>query len=601
MSVDAALLGLAIGLGAADPPSATDPGKEDVEYWRDVRPILERHCLECHGPDEAKREAGLRLDIADEVLGDLGGGFYFVKPGEPEASFLLERIEAEDFDRMPPPEYGPRLSEAEVAVLVRWIETGAEWPAEAPPEPERETTHSPPRSQPVDPASHWSFQPLARPELPATEPAGDSTIDRLLGSPAREGASADEDPAPWRRLCFDLLGVPPEAAQASTPPLGADAHSSVRGPSLDALLAHPLHAERMAQWWIDAAAEFSAQNRPDPGALARLRDACLGSFRVDANFARVLAETLTPGAELHDALLAAFGPRDQGERAAREWWREFVVQRFLALPANVPLGDREAELRPAELPAGEHLVSWCMNHPSTARCAANRIFALLFDRGLADVHDLGPRSAPPVHPELLEWLAAELVDSGWDLDALLAVLVRSEAYRTGVVPGLEEEPGSRPTATQHSLDPWMRRDLENWLSGDHGEAGSFQRALLRDPQEWPAFGGALAETDDETRNARVAREFARRVLGETEGGTIRRMLHAFRLCTSREPTDEELLTLTRAFQVAFQRLIDDPVASEQVLGRVDEPVPEGVELGEWAAWATIARLLLALDATRVRG
>ena len=90
----------------------------------DVRPILAEHCFECHGPDEATRSAGLRLDSEEGLLGR-DGGPGAVDREDPHFSELLLRVSSEDdFDRMPPPEAGSALGEDEIAILRQWIGRG---------------------------------------------------------------------------------------------------------------------------------------------------------------------------------------------------------------------------------------------------------------------------------------------------------------------------------------------------------------------------------------------------------------------------------------------------------------------------------------------
>lgn len=100
------------------------------------------------------------------------------------------------------------------------------------------------------------------------------------------------------------------------------------------------------------------------------------------------------------------------------------------------------------------LANWLTSgeHPLTARVVANRIWQVLFGRGLArELDDLGSQGEPPTHPELLDWLACELMDSGWDLRHLIRLIVASETYARSSVPGpgqLEADPDNRWLARQ---------------------------------------------------------------------------------------------------------------------------------------------------------
>ena len=89
----------------------TDPRSEPVDFHEEVKPILVKHCFECHGADEKKREADLRLDTKEAMFAELDADLFLVKAGDVEQSYMMERIVAkDDFDRMPPEDFGPRLT-----------------------------------------------------------------------------------------------------------------------------------------------------------------------------------------------------------------------------------------------------------------------------------------------------------------------------------------------------------------------------------------------------------------------------------------------------------------------------------------------------------
>ena len=111
-----------------------------VEFNRDVRPILASKCYTCHGPDEDKREAGLRLDVRAEAVKEA------IKPGKPDDSEFWHRITTtEPDDVMPPPSSPKQLTKAERDLFRRWITQGAEY------------------------QDHWSFAPIKRPSLPPSK------------------------------------------------------------------------------------------------------------------------------------------------------------------------------------------------------------------------------------------------------------------------------------------------------------------------------------------------------------------------------------------------------------------------------------------------
>ncbi|MEN9678523.1 MAG: hypothetical protein RIS76_4419, partial [Verrucomicrobiota bacterium] len=114
-----------------------------VDFNRDIRPLLADHCYQCHGPDAAKRKAGLRLDQREGALAKLESGEVAIAPGNPDASKLLKLVATHDDDRMPPAKTGKRLGPDQIALLTRWIGEGAEW------------------------KPHWSYITPERPAVPA--------------------------------------------------------------------------------------------------------------------------------------------------------------------------------------------------------------------------------------------------------------------------------------------------------------------------------------------------------------------------------------------------------------------------------------------------
>lgn len=204
-----------------------------VDFNADIRPILSSRCLTCHGPDEAERAAGLRLDTEAGSREDLGG-YAAVVPGDPDASELMLRLTSDDETmRMPPADKGPPLSDDEISLVRRWIEQGASYDL------------------------HWAYQPPRRPALPAVGDAAwpRNAIDRfVLARLEAEGLSPEPEADRWtlaRRVALDLTGLPPtpEQARAFVDDPRPDAYERY----VDALLAHPAFGERWARVWLDLA------------------------------------------------------------------------------------------------------------------------------------------------------------------------------------------------------------------------------------------------------------------------------------------------------------------------------------------------------------
>src|SRR6266481_185750 len=100
--------------------------QKDLDFNRDIRPILSDHCYACHGPDENKRKSGLRLDRPEEALKLLKSGNRAIVPGDTEQSTLVLRLTSRDPDEvMPPPKEGKPLRAEQVELLIRWVKEGA--------------------------------------------------------------------------------------------------------------------------------------------------------------------------------------------------------------------------------------------------------------------------------------------------------------------------------------------------------------------------------------------------------------------------------------------------------------------------------------------
>ena len=212
-------------VSAAEAPPAA--GKVDYNFH--IRPILSDRCYACHGPDEKKRKAELRLDTAD---GARQAGV--IVPGKPEQSELIQRITASDSRRMPPPKSKLNLTAEEIAVIRHWIAEGAEY------------------------KPHWAFLPVPDPvDVPqVTEtlwPA--SPLDRfILARLEREGLkpSPPASKEDWiRRATFNLTGLPPTLSDVDS--FLADSSPLAFERVVDRLLASPRFGERMAMEWLDVA------------------------------------------------------------------------------------------------------------------------------------------------------------------------------------------------------------------------------------------------------------------------------------------------------------------------------------------------------------
>lgn len=218
------LLGLTAGANADD----------RIDFNRDIRPILSNNCFQCHGPDESKREAGLRLDSRKFALAATDSGIPAIVPGKPDQSLLIGRIFTDDADElMPPSDSGKSLKPAEKELIKRWIAQGAEM------------------------KQHWAFVSPTRPALPKVKQAEwtRNEIDRFTlarmeargWQPAPEASRA----ALIRRVSLDLTGLPPTLQEIDA--FLADNSPAAWEKVVDRLLASKHFGERMAVDWLDAA------------------------------------------------------------------------------------------------------------------------------------------------------------------------------------------------------------------------------------------------------------------------------------------------------------------------------------------------------------
>jgi cytochrome c553 len=298
------------------------PASDAADFFETkVRPLLDAQCLRCHGPE--KQKAGLRLDSREAALkgGDSGPA---MKPGDPEASRIVEAIRYDGDVRMPPKR---KLEPAEIAVLTDWIKAGAPWPEPREPPRPAATTDSGFTVSAEDRA-FWSFQPIADPPLPSVRNASwvRSDIDRFvlarLESEGLQPVSPADKRTLIRRASFDLVGLPPtpEEIEAFEQDRSPEAFARV----VDRLLASPRYGERWARHWLDVARYGEDQAHTFEARLFpfgyRYRDWVARAFNEDMPYDQFLIEQvagdLIEGPQRDDRLAAtgffALGPHYYG-------------------------------------------------------------------------------------------------------------------------------------------------------------------------------------------------------------------------------------------------------------------------------------------------
>jgi hypothetical protein len=261
-----------------------------VDFQRDVLPLLQRRCFQCH--DGRKHRSGLRLDVRAQALRGGDSGVPAVVPGDSKKSDLIRRVTSADEDAMPP-KGQQRLSAAEVRRLRDWIDAGAPWPdalAGAGP------GHR----------GHWAFRPPVRPPLPKVknEAWAGNAIDRfVLARLEQEGLapSPGADRATLiRRLSLDLIGLPPTVQEVDA--FLADRSSRAYEKVVERLLASPHFGERWGRHWLDAAryADSDGFEKDKSRQVWFYRDWVINALNGDLPYDRFVIEQLAgdllPGA-----------------------------------------------------------------------------------------------------------------------------------------------------------------------------------------------------------------------------------------------------------------------------------------------------------------
>jgi mono/diheme cytochrome c family protein len=265
----------------------TEPGKF---FDAEVKPILQAHCLACHG-DGKKIRGGFRLTSREELLkgGDQGPAVSLENPDE---SLLVQAVNYRDL-KMPPK---GKLPQAQIDLLTRWVKMGVPWSAGG-----KEIARKRSGPPPVDDEARnfWSFRPVSRPPLPQVKNAdwGRNAIDRFLlakldAAGVRPAPPVDRS-ALLRRAYYAVTGLPPtpEEVNAFLTNQSPDAYDKV----VDRLLESRHYGEHWARHWLDLVryAETNSFERDDPKPFAwRYRDYVIRSFNQDKPYDQFIREQL---------------------------------------------------------------------------------------------------------------------------------------------------------------------------------------------------------------------------------------------------------------------------------------------------------------------
>ena len=303
--------------GKCDCALGQDAPSQDIQFNRDIRPILSENCFRCHGPDSAHREAGLRLDVRDDAIDKRASGAAIV-PGDPATSQLVSRITSNDpHAKMPPENSGRNLTPRQIELLQTWISNGAKYEAHWSLVPPR--THEPPEVK----NRNWPRSPIDCFVLAKLEQ------QQLQPSP-------EAPPETWlRRVTFDLTGLPPTPRELSEflADRSAQAHEKV----VDRLLASERFGERMAMHWLDLAryADTNGYNNDEERTQWPWRDWVIEAFNrnlpYDQFVIEQLAGDLLPNATDQQKIATAFNRNHvlttEGGIIEEEYRVEYVADR----------------------------------------------------------------------------------------------------------------------------------------------------------------------------------------------------------------------------------------------------------------------------------
>lgn len=209
---------------------------DKLDYNLHVKPVLSDKCFACHGPDKAKQKAGLRLDVRENAVAELpdSPGKFAIDPGDPDGSEMVHRILSNDpAYLMPLPESHLTLSAKEKAILIKWIDEGAEY------------------------KPHWAFVKPVLPDVPSGryDAKAENEIDRFIFHKLESEGLAPSPEADrellLRRVSLDLTGLPPtiEEIEAFLKDQSPDAYEKL----VDRLLSSAHYGEKMAVDWLDLA------------------------------------------------------------------------------------------------------------------------------------------------------------------------------------------------------------------------------------------------------------------------------------------------------------------------------------------------------------
>ncbi len=243
---------------------------DQVEFNRDIRPILNKNCLACHGG--VKQSGGFSLLFPDEALAPNQSGHPAIVPGSPEESEMIRRITHEDPQYRMPLEAEP-LKQEEIDLIKKWIRQGAKW------------------------EDHWAYikpEPIAPPSTSSDwsrNPIDQFVLAKINASDLQPAVEADKATL-LRRVYLDLIGIPPSPEELDE--FLADADPDAYEKVVEKLLASPHYGERWAAMWMDLAryADTKGYERDAERKIWKYRDWLIGALNEDMPYDTFLIKQL---------------------------------------------------------------------------------------------------------------------------------------------------------------------------------------------------------------------------------------------------------------------------------------------------------------------
>jgi hypothetical protein len=289
-------------------------GVEKLDFNQHIRPILSDNCFACHGFDAKHRKADLRLDVPEGAFA-VNDGVQAIRPGDPAASALIQRILTQDEDEiMPPPDSHKKLTSQQIAVLKQWVTEGATY------------------------RKHWAFEAPVKFPTPAADTVEnevDAFIQDRLKKEGLKPAPPATKPEQLRRVTLDLTGLPPTLAEVDA--FLADTSDGAYERVVDRLLHSVRYGEHMARYWLDAAryADTHGLHLDNERSMWPYRDWVVRAFNDNLPFDQFttwqLAGDLLPGATLDQQIASGFNrcnvTTSEGGSIGEEWIFRYAVDR----------------------------------------------------------------------------------------------------------------------------------------------------------------------------------------------------------------------------------------------------------------------------------